>query len=147
VVNSLVPVCVKPANTKDTAVLDEMSPQSLLSMLTKSEVARGKLVGEKTVNGAAVKQYVINGNAFLAGAQKSSDPKLKAFGDALWKAEDANLYVDSKGGYPLAFTGSYSGTYEPLKFEGDFDVAIELTGVNQNTPVVLPASCNKPITP
>ncbi|RPJ38274.1 MAG: hypothetical protein EHM21_17090, partial [Chloroflexi bacterium] len=103
VVNSLVPICVKPANTKDTAALDELSPQALLGMLTKSEVARGKLVGEKTVNGTAVKQYVINGNAFLAAAQKSSDPKLKAFGTALWNADDANLYVDAKGGYPLAF--------------------------------------------
>jgi hypothetical protein len=70
---------------------------------------------------------------------------LKAFGDALWSAEDADLYVDAKGGYPLAFRGCYSGSYEPLKFEGDFDVQIELTGINTNTSVELPASCNKPI--
>ena len=50
-----------------------------------------------------------------------------------------------KGGYPVAFSGCYSGTYEPLKFEGDFCVDIELTGINQNTPVKLPAACDNPI--
>ena len=145
VINSLVPVCVKPANTKATAALDEMSPQSLLGMLTSSDVARGKLVGQETLNGVPVKHYVLNGDAFLNAAQNSRDPKLKAFGDALWNAKDADLYVDAKGGYPVAFSGSYSGSYDPLKFEGDFDVQIELTGVNTNPPVDLPASCNKPI--
>jgi len=145
VINGLFPVCVKPAAPNATAALDEMSPQSLLSMLTSSDVARGELVGQETLNGVPVKHYVINGDAFLAAAQKSKDPKLKAFGEALWSAEDADLYVDAKGGYPVAFRGSYSGEYEPLKFEGDFDVEIELTGVNTNTPVTLPASCNKPI--
>ena len=145
VVNGLFPVCVKPKDVKATAALDEMSPQSLLSMLTSTDVARGKLVGEETLNGVPVKHYVINGDAFLAAAQKSSDPKLKAFGESLWSAEDADLYVDAKGGYPVAFSGSYSGEYAPLKFEGDFAVDIELTGVNINTPVNLPASCNKPI--
>ena len=38
-----------------------------------------------------------------------------------------------------------NGKYEPLKFEGDFSVQIELTGVNANTPVDLPASCANPI--
>jgi len=145
VVNGLFPVCVKPKAPKATAALDEMSPQSLLSMLTSSDVARGKLVGQETLNGVPVKHYVLDGDAFLAAAQKSTDPKLRAFGEALWSAEDADLYVDAKGGYPVAFRGSYSGTYEPLKFEGDFDVQIELTGVNTNTPVDLPASCNNPI--
>ena len=145
VINGLFPVCVKPKDVKATTALDEMSPQSLLSMLTSTDVARGKLVGEETLNGVPVKHYVINGDAFLAAAQKSSDPKLKAFGESLWSAEDADLYVDAKGGYPVAFSGSYSGEYEPLKFEGDFNVQVELTGVNTNTPVNLPASCNKPI--
>jgi hypothetical protein len=110
-------------------------------------VARGRLVGQETRNGKAVKHYVINGEAFLAAAQKSRNPKLRSFGEALWSAEDADLYVDATGGYPVAFSGSYSGAYEPLKFEGDFDVQIELTGINTNTPVNLPASCNRPITP
>jgi hypothetical protein len=145
VVNSLIPVCVKPSNPKATAAFDELSPQSLLELFTNSDVARGKLVDKMTVNGASVNHYTINGETFLAAAQKSGDEKLKAFGDALWKADDADLYVDAKGGYPLAFNGSYSGSYDPLKFQGDFDVQIELTGINQDTSIKLPAACNKPI--
>ena len=147
VINSLIPVCVKPKAAKSTAALDDMSPQSLLSMLTSSEVARGVLIGDETLNGVPVKHYVLNGEAFLAAAQKSRDPKLRAFSKALWSAEDADLYVDAKGGYPVAFRGNYSGEYEPLKFEGDFAVQTQLTGVNTNTPVNLPAACNKPISP
>jgi len=147
VVNSWFPVCVKLEATEAAAVLDEMSPQSLLSMLTSGDVARGKLVGQETLHGVPVKHYVIDGDAFLAAAQKSRDPKLKAFGEALWSAEDADLYVDAKGGYPIAFRGSYSGSYEPLKVEGDLNVQTELTGVNTNTPVNLPALCNRPISP
>jgi len=145
VVNGLFPLCVKPAAANATQAVDDMSPKSLLEMLTSSDVARGKLVGEEVLNGKIVKHYVINGQAFLAAAQASTDPKLKAFGDALWAAGDADLYLDSKTNYPVAFHGSYSGAYEPLKFEGDFDVQIQLTGVNNNTPVQLPASCNNPI--
>jgi hypothetical protein len=145
VVNGMFPVCIKPADPKATEALDKMSPKSLMTMLTGSDVARGKLVGNETRNGVPVKHYVINGDAFLAAAQKSSDKNLKAFGDSLWSAEDADLYVDAKGGYPVAFHGSYSGAYDPLKFQGNFDVTIELTGINTNTPVVLPSSCDKPI--
>jgi hypothetical protein len=145
VVNSLIPVCIKPSSSKATDAFDQLSPQGLLGMFTNSDVARGKLVDKMTVNNVPVNHYVINGDAFLTAAQKSQDEKLKAFGDALWDAKDADLYLDAKGGYPLAFNGSYSGTYEPLKFEGDFDVQIELTGINQDTSVKLPASCNKPI--
>jgi hypothetical protein len=125
--------------------LDDMSPQSMLGMLTSSDVARGKFVGEETLNGQKVKHYVINGEAFLAAAQKSSNPKLKAFSESLWSAKDADLYVDSKDGYPVAYNGSFSGAYEPLKFEGNFDVQIDLTGVNTNTAVNLPAACDNPI--
>ena len=114
-------------------------------MLTRSDVARGKLVGDETRNGATVKHYVINGEDFLTAAQNSSDPKLSAFGQALWSADDADLYVDAAGGYPVAYSGSFSGAYEPLGFEGDFTVDIEVTGVNQNTKINLPSSCNKPI--
>jgi hypothetical protein len=145
VVNGMFPVCVKPDTGKATEALDEMSPSSLLNMLTDSDVARGEYVGEETLNGKAVKHYVIDGDAFLVAAQNSSNPQLKAFGDALWSAEDADLYVDAAGGYPVAFKGSYSGAFEPLKFEGDFNVDIELTDVNTNTRVDLPAACNKPI--
>ena len=145
VANSLIPVCVKPAALNATATLDDMSPTSLMNMLTSSDVARGKYVGDNTINGVAVKHYVINGQAFLYAAQNSTDPKLKEFGQSLWSANDADLYVDAKSGYPVAFNGSYSGAYAPLGFEGDFTVQTQLTGVNQNTPVTLPTSCNKPI--
>ena len=145
VVNSLLPVCVKPASLNATAPLDEMSPVSLLSMLTSSDVARGKLIGQESLNGKTVKHYVLDGDAFLAAAQASTDPKLQAFGQSLWSAEDADLYVDAKTGYPVAFRGNYSGAYEPLQFEGDFAVQIDLTGVNTNPPVALPSSCDNPI--
>jgi len=145
VVNGFFPVCVELEDSKAASALDEMSPQSLLAMLTSSDVARGEFIGQKTYRGIPVKHYVLNGDTFLAAAQKSRDPKLRAFGEALWSAEDADLYVDTKGGYPRAFSGSYSGTYEPLKFECDFDVQIELTGINTNTAVMLPPSCSKPI--
>ena len=75
VINSLVPICVKPKALNATAALDDLSPQTLFTMLTNSDVARGTLVGEETLNGATVKHYVINGDAFLAAAQKSSDPQ------------------------------------------------------------------------
>jgi hypothetical protein len=145
VVNGLFPVCVKPEAAQATASLEEMSPQSLLGMLTSSDVARGRWVGQETRNGVAVKHYVLDGAAFLPAAQTSSDPKLRAFGEALWSAGDADLYVDANGGYPVAYSGSFSGAYAPLQFEGDFDVQIELTGINTNTPVALPSSCSKPI--
>ena len=85
------------------------------------------------------------GPAFLAAAQQSSDPNVRTFGEALRSADDADLYVDSAGGYPVAFRGSYTGAFDPLKFDGDFSVQIDLTGVNQNTPVSLPSACNNPI--
>jgi len=147
VVNSLLPVCVRLEATEATAMLDQMSPQSLLSMLTSSGVLRGKLVGQETLHGIPVRHYVIDGDAFLAAAQKSSDPDLKAFGKALRWADDADLYVDAKGGYPVAFRGGFSGSYEPLTLEGDLDMEIELTGVNTDTPVNLPNSCRYPISP
>lgn len=147
VANSLIPICIQPKSEKIPEELDDMSPQSMLSMLTGSDVARGVQVGEGTLNGVAVNHYVLDGEAFLAAAQKSRDPKLRAFGKALWSAEDADLYVDAREGYPLAFSGSYSGEYEPLKFEGDFNLQVQLTGINTNTPVNLPAACNNPISP
>jgi hypothetical protein len=144
-VGGFIPICIKPEALNSTEALDELSPQALLTMLTNSDVARGQLVGDETRNGVAVKHYVINGETFVTSAQNSSDPKLKAFGDALWSAKDADVYVDPVTGYPVAFSGSYSGTFEPLKFEGDFSVQIELTGTDTNPRVDLPSSCNKPI--
>ena len=145
-VNSLVPVCIKPKALTATDTLDEMSPQGLVSMLTSGDVARGKLVGQETLNGVPVNHYVIDGDAFLAAAQNSKDEKLKSFADGLWSAEDADVYIDAKTGYPVAFRGQYSGSYEPLKFEGDFGIQLDLTNINGKvSPVTLPSSCNKPI--
>ena len=144
VVGGFIPMCIKPEALNATDTLDEMSPLSMLSMLTSSEVARGKLVGEETLNGKAVSHYVIDGDAFLTAAQNSTDPQLQAFGEALWSAEDADVYLDENG-YPVAFSGSYSGEFAPLQFEGNFSVEIALTGINTNPIVKLPSSCNKPI--
>ncbi|MCG3141476.1 MAG: hypothetical protein HDKAJFGB_02761 [Anaerolineae bacterium] len=146
VVKSFLDVCVKPNDPQATAATDNLSPQALLTMLTSPEVARGKLVGEETLNGVKVKHYIVSGPAFLAAAQNSRDPNLKKFGSALWSADDAHVYVSAEG-YPVAFQGSYSGEFEPLKFKGDFDVRIDLTDVNQPVQIALPRSCNNPITP
>lgn len=143
VANSFFPVCAKLKDPKATAALEELSPVSLLSMFTSSDVARGRLVGRETLRGAAVKHYVLDGDAFLAAAQRSSEPGLRAFGRSLRSAEDADLYVDAKSGYPILFRGSFSGFYEPLEFEGDLEVEVELTGINTNTPVTLPKSCQR----
>jgi hypothetical protein len=145
VVKGLFDVCIKPKDSKATQAMAQLSPQGLMTMLTGSDVARGKLVGEETLNGTTVEHYVINGPAFLAAAQQSTDPNVRTFGEALRSADDADLYVDSAGGYPVAFRGSYTGAFDPLKFDGDFSVQIDLTGVNENTPVSLPKACNNPI--
>jgi hypothetical protein len=52
VVNGLFPLCVKPDAANATEALDKMSPSGLLDMLTNSDVARGELVGEETLNGS-----------------------------------------------------------------------------------------------
>ncbi|MCW5881034.1 MAG: hypothetical protein KIS91_08910 [Anaerolineae bacterium] len=145
VVDGLFPICVKPKAADATKSFDDLSPQGLLTLLTDSDVARGTLVGDESLNGVAVKHYVIDGPTFLTAAQNSSNPKLREFGEALWVAQDADLYVDATGGIPVAFRGGYSGAYAPLKFEGQFGVQTELTGVNTNPRIDLPASCNNPI--
>ena len=145
VVSGLFDVCIKPKDSQATAEMDQLSPQGLMTMLTDSDVARGKLVGTETLNGTTVKHYVIDGNAFLTAAQQSTDPTVQKFGQALRSAQDADLYVDAESGYPVAFRGSYSGAYDPLKFDGDFSVQIDVTDVNTNTPVNLPRACNNPI--
>ena len=145
VVNGFFPLCVKPHAPQAVAVLEDMNPQNLLAMLTSSDAAIGRLAGQTVLNGRSVNHYIIDGATFLAAAQSSSDPKLRAFGEGLWSAEDADLYVDAQDGYPVAFRGGYSGAYDPLKFSGVFNVQIELTAVNANTPVELPASCDDPI--
>jgi hypothetical protein len=145
-VGGLLPMCIKPKALTATDTLDDMSATGLLSMLTSGDVARGKLVGQETLSGVLVNHYVIDGDAFLAAAQNSEDEKLKSLAEGLWSAEDADVYIDAKTGYPVAFRGQFSGSYEPLKFEGDFGIQLDLTNINGKVaPVTLPSSCNKPI--
>jgi hypothetical protein len=144
VVKSLFDICIKPKAANSTEAIDQMNPQKLMDMFTSKEVARGTFAGNETLKGKAVKHYVIDGPTFLAAAQKSKDPTLSSFGKSLWSAKNADLYV-SADGIPVAFQGGYSGLFDPLKFEGDFNVQIDVTGVNQNTPIKLPSSCNNPI--
>lgn len=138
-------MCIKPNAPKAIAVLDELSPESLLLLLTGSDVARGRLVGELTLHGRRVNHYIIDGDAFVQAARASADPRLRAFGEGLWSAGDADLFIDAVAGFPVAFQGAYRGVFEPLRFQGEFAVRIELTGVNTNKPVELPASCDAPI--
>lgn len=145
VVNALFDVCVKPNAPNATAALEELSPQGLMTLVTSPDVARGTFVGDETRNGIPVKHYVIDGETFVNAAQNSSNPALRTFGESLWSADDAHVYISADGGYPVAFEGSFSGEFEPLEFQGDFDVVIDLTKVNANTPVNLPSSCNRPI--
>lgn len=145
VINGLVPLCIKPEASRATSLLAGLSPQTLLIMLTRSDVARGRLVAEGTLNGRAVRQYVIDGDTFVLAAKQSSDPQLRAFAQGLWSAEDADLFVDTAGGYPVAFQGSYTGEFAPLKFTGKFDLQIALTGINNNLPVELPPPCDRPV--
>ena len=144
VIDSLIDVCVKPKAANATADVEQMSPKALMDMFTGKDVARGTLAGTEKINGESYKHYIIDGPTFLNAAQKSQDETLRAFGDSLWSAKDADLYVSSAG-YPAAFSGGYSGQFDPLKFEGDFDVQIEVTGINKNTTIKLPSSCNNPI--
>ncbi len=145
VVTGLFDVCVRLEDSQATEALEQLSPQFLLSALTSSDVARGTFVGDQTLDGMPVKQYVIDGDSFVAAAQGSSDPNVSLFAQSLLTATDADLYVAADGGYPVAYRGSFGGTFEPLEFDGDLTVEIDVTGINSDTSVILPKACDKPI--
>lgn len=145
VVTGLLDVCVKLEDSEATEALEQLSPQFLLSTLTSSDVARGTFVGDETLDGVPVKQYVINGESFLAAAQGSSDPNVSLFAQSLRTATDADLSVAADGGYPVAYRGGFGGTFEPLEFDGDLTLEVEVTSINSDTPVTLPVACDKPI--
>ena len=145
VVSGFLDVCVQAKDPSSTAALDQLSPQGLMTILTSSDVARGTYVGDETLNGMAVKHYVINGETFLAAAQSSSDPTVNTFAQSLTSATDADLYVAADTGYPVAYRGGFGGTFEPLQFDGDLTVAIDVTGIDNNTPVTLPGACDHPV--
>jgi hypothetical protein len=143
--DALVDVCVKPGDNEATAILDQLSPAGLMTILTSSDVARGTLVGQESLDGVAVDHWVIDGDAFLEAARSSADPTVSRFAGVLTDAADADLYVSSEGGYPVAYRGGFSGPFEPLGFEGDLQVRIDLTGTDVEASVELPGSCDHPI--
>jgi hypothetical protein len=145
VLDALIDVCIKPQDSQATAALDQLSPQALMDILTGSDVARGTFVGDEVLNDMPVKHYLIDGDEFLAAAQTSSDPNVNLFAQSLDSATDADLYVSAEGGYPVAYRGGFNGTFEPLKFEGELSVQIDLTGVNGDAEVALPGSCDRAI--
>jgi hypothetical protein len=145
VVSGFFDVCVQAKDPSSTAALDQLSPQGLMAILTSSDVARGTYVGDTVMNDVAVKHYVINGDAFLAAAQSSSDPTVNKFAQSLTSATDADLYVAAATGYPVAYRGGFGGSFEPLQFEGNLTVAIDVTGIDNNTPVTLPGACDHPV--
>jgi len=144
VLDALIDACIKPEDPRATAALDQLSPQVLMETLTGSDVARGTLVGEESLGDMSVQHYRIDGDEFLAAAQASSDQNVQLFARSLTGAGDADLYVSTEG-YPVAYRGSFSGAFEPLAFEGDLSVQIELTSIDGEVEVALPGSCDRPI--
>jgi hypothetical protein len=145
VVSSLFDLCVEPDDNTATEALSQLSPQNLMTILTSNGVARGTFVADETLNGMPVKHYRMNGAAFLAAAQATSDPTVNEFARSLRSVEDGDLYLAADGGYPVAYRGGLTGAFEPLAFDGDISVAIDLTGINADTEVVVPSACDHPI--
>ena len=145
VVSGLTDICVKPSDPSSTAALTQLSPQGLMTTLTSSEEPIGRYVGDETLNGQAVRHYVIDGQAFLAAAASSTDPTVQKFASSLTNATDADLYVAADTGYPVSYTGAFSGRYEPLDLAGDFSVQIDVTGIDTNPVIELPGACDLPI--
>ena len=54
VVNGIFPVCIKPKSLKAAADLEELNPQSLLSMVTNSDVTRGEYIGKAKLKGKSL---------------------------------------------------------------------------------------------
>lgn len=144
VIDGLFDVCVKPKAANATKDVEQLSPQNLMKLFTGKDVARGTYTGTAVINGESTKRYVIDGPTFLSAAQNSKDANLRTFGDSIWSARDADLYV-SQAGYPAAYKGSFSGEFKPINFQGDFDTQVVITGINQNASIKLPASCKNPI--
>lgn len=145
VVSGLTDVCIRTEDTATTEALGQLSPRTLMTILTDSDVARGSLVGRESLEGAPVDHYIVDGTTFLAAAQASSEPAVQAFGQSLRAASDADIYIDTESGYPVRYEGAFSGAYEPVGLDGDFSVAIDLTKVGTDATVTLPKACAVPI--
>lgn len=142
VVSGLTDVCVRTEDTATTEALSQLSPRTLMTILTDSDVAQGTLAGAETLDGQTVDRYVIDGPTFLAAAQASSDPAVQAFGQSLRGATDAQLSIDTQSGYPVRYEGGFSGAYAPLELDGDFSVRVDLTKVGTDQTVTLPKACD-----
>ncbi len=145
VVSGFFDVCIKAKDPSVTEALDQLSPQGLMTILTSGDVARGTFVGDEDLNGTAVKHYLVNGDEFLAAAKASADATVSRFAGSLTSATDADLFVAADTGYPVAYRGGFSGAFEPLKFDGNLTVQIDVTGVDDNTPITLPGACDHPV--
>ena len=145
VVSGLTDVCIRTEDTAATEALSQLSPRTLMTILTDSDVANGSLVGAESLDGVPVDHYVIDGAGFLAAAQGSSEPAVQAFGRSLRGASDADIYIDTETGYPVRYQGAFSGAYEPVGLDGDFSVGIDLTKVGTDSTVTLPNACAVPI--
>lgn len=145
VVSGLTDICVKPSDPSSTSALTQLSPQGLMTTVTSSDQPIGRFVGEETLDGQAVRHYVIDGEAFLAAAATSTDPTVQKFASSLTSASNADLYVAADTGYPVSYSGAFSGRYEPLELEGDFSVQIDITGIDTNPVIELPGACDLPI--
>lgn len=145
VVSGLTDICLETEDAAVTEALSQLSPKTLLTMLTDSDVANGSLVGAESLDGVTVDHYVIDGPTFLAAAQASGDPAVQAFGQALRGADDADIYIDTESGHPVRYEGAFSGAYDPLGLDGDFSVRLDLTGVGTDSSVTLPKACATPI--
>ena len=145
VVSGLTDLCVKTEDTATTEALTQLSPRSLMAILTDSDVANGSLVGAEELDGVAVDHYIIDGDTFLAAAQASSDPTVGTFGQSLRGASDSDIYIDTETGYPVRYEGAFSGEYEPVGLDGEFSVRIDLTRIGTDSTVVLPNACATPI--
>ena len=61
---------------------------------------------------------------FLAAAKTSKNENLRTFAEGIWSAENADLYVDAKGGYPVAYRGSFSGIVSCVRRAGTSEKAV-----------------------
>jgi hypothetical protein len=145
VVSGLTDLCIRTEDTATTEAISQLSPRTLMTILTDSDVANGSLLGTESLDGVEVDHYVIDGPTFLASAQASSDPTVRAFGQALRGVSDADIYIDTDTGYPVRYQGAFSGAYEPVGLDGDFSVNIDLTRVGTDSTVTLPKACATPI--
>ncbi len=144
VASGLTDVCIKTEDAAATDALSQLSPRTLMAILTDSDVAKGSFVGAESLDCTPVDHYVIAGTTFLAAARASTHPAVQTFGEALRSATDADIYIDTETGYPVRYEGAFSGEH-PMGLDGDFSVRIDLTKVGTDKTVILPKVCDKPI--